>query len=320
VENNSILVTGGLGFIGSNLVNYLVEQGHKVYYTGRNFEENKHKLSKLCIQRAKFIEWDLTNEIPISFPASIDYVYHLAGQTSHSYSLENPLIDLKVNVEASLRLLLYLKQIKFTGKFIYASSKGVTGIPEKLPVNEDSISKPIDFYSANKFIVEEYLRIFNLQFGLNYTILRVTNVYGPLQTINSPKKGILNFFIGLAIQGKDITIYGEGKQLRDYTYIDDCISALELIRTSNSTDNETYYLGSGIGTEFHTMAELVVKSVGKGGIRYIPYPRNAKSIEIGDFIVNNTKLKSIGWKPTVTLEDGIRKTVEYYSVNLDNYL
>jgi UDP-glucose 4-epimerase len=204
---------------------------------------------------------------------------------------------------------------------IYTSSKGVAGIPDKLPVNEMSPTNPLDVYSANKLITEEYFKIYNAHFDIPFTTFRLTNVFGPRQQISSPSLGILNFFIGQALQDRTIKIFGDGSQLRDYSYIDNVIDAFTLALSNSKAIGATYYLGSNIGTPFVTMAEKIVEEVGLGTIEKVEYPETAKKIEIGDFVVDYSKIKhELGWTPQIDFETGIGLTIDYYRERLEKYL
>ncbi len=314
--NKKIIVTGANGFIGSNLIDFLLGEGAIVYATSKNGEITK-KLEN-SKKKLTIIKWDLANDEFPNIDDEIDFIFHLAAQTSHTNSMIDPINDIKVNLIATISLLNKYKH-KNT-KIIFTSTKGVTGKPEHIPINESTPTNPLDVYSANKLNCENYFKIYHRHYGLNYSILRVTNVYGPKQQITSPSKGILNYFIGQAIKNDVIYIYGDGSQLRDYTYISDCIDALIKLAISDKANCEIFYLGSGIGTKFIDMAKLIVKITGSGKIVFKEYPESAKNIEIGDFVVDNTKLKKLlNWEPKVNLEEGLKLTINYYKKNEKYY-
>ncbi len=179
---------------------------------------------------------------------------------------------------------------------------------------------PLDVYSANKLLAENYCKIYNHHYNIEYSILRFTNIFGPRQQISSPSLGILNFFIGQAMKDETITIYGDGNQLRDYNYVENAIDALLLCATKEEAKNEIFYLGSNIGTKFKDMVSTIVEAVSKGNIKFVPYPTVAKKIEIGDFIVDYSKLRnSLGWEPKVSFRQGIEKTVDFYKNQSEHY-
>jgi len=319
LKNKKILVTGGLGFIGSNLALRLENIGAKVTLTDISMN-NKYRLAPKE-NNFEIIESDIANYDDVRvLVENKDIIFHLAAQTSHSFSMKRPLLDTQINVLGTLNILEAIRHQNPSGRLVFTSTKGVTGIPSKIPVDEETPVDPLDIYSANKLLLEYYCKIYRNHFGLKYTIIRLTNVFGPRQQISSPSMGILNFFIGQALKDKEITIYGEGNQLRDYNYIDNVIDALLLSAIKKSAIGEIFYLGSNIGTKFRDMAEEIVETVGKGKIVYIPYPENAKKIEVGDFIVNPKKLKEkLNWEPRVSFKEGIKKTVEFYK-NHPEYL
>ena len=221
---NNALVLGGLGFVGSNLAHYLMKNDIDVTLASRN-NNKKYRLDEYE-NEAKVVNLDIRDYdklLEIVSSSDYDVIFHLASQTSHSYSMENPVYDTEVNCVGTLNLLNAIKNLNSSPHIIYTSSKGVAGIPDKLPVNEMSPTNPLDVYSANKLITEEYFKIYNAHFDIPFTTFRLTNVFGPRQQISSPSLGILNFFIGQALQDRTIKIFGDGSQLRDYSYVDNVI-------------------------------------------------------------------------------------------------
>jgi len=317
LKGKNILVTGGLGFIGSNLALRLKDIGANVTLTDINLA-NKFRLSPRE-DEFEIIKCDITNTEKVrELINGQDIVFHLAAQTSHAFSMQKPLTDTKINVIGTLNVLEAIRKNDTNIRVIFTSTKGVTGIPNKLPVDETTPVNPLDVYSANKLLLEHYCRIYRNHFGIDYTIIRLTNVFGPRQQIKSPSLGILNFFIGQALKGEKITIYGEGNQLRDYNFIENVIDALLLASTNEKAIGEIFYLGSNVGTKFKDMAKKIVETVGKGHIEHIPYPSHARKIEIGDFVVNPAKLKKIlDWEPRISFDEGIKKTVEFYKNHLE---
>jgi len=312
LKNKRILITGGLGFIGSNLALRLNELGAKVTLTDVNLD-NKNRLSPMESE-FEIIANDITKYEGLEeLVKDKDIIFHLAAQTSHSFSMQKPLVDTKINVIGTLHVLEAIRKVNPEVRIVFTSTKGVTGKPNKLPVDEETPVDPLDVYSANKLLLEYYCRIYQNHFGLKYSIIRLTNVFGPRQQIKSPSLGILNFFIGQALKGETITIYGDGEQLRDYNYIDNVVDALILACIEENAIGEIFYLGSNVGTKFKDMAKKIVEIVGKGQLKYVPYPDTAKKIEIGDFVVNPKKLKEkLGWEPKISFEEGIKLTVEFY--------
>lgn len=317
IKNKNILVTGGLGFVGSNLALRLHNLGANITLT----DINTKNLYRLSPKEDSFLikETDITDNSQVEqMIENYDIIFHLAAQTSHAFSMKKPQVDSNINIIGTLNLLEAIKNNNSKAKLVFTSTKGVTGIPLNLPVNEETTNKPLDVYSANKLLTEEYCKIYQHHYDLDFTILRLTNVFGPRQQITSPSLGILNFFIGQALKGEKITIYGEGNQLRDYNFVENAIDALLLCATNDKAKGEIFYLGSNKGVKFKDMANTIIDIVGKGEIQYIPYPSTAKKIEIGDFIVDFSKLKNLlEWEPKVSFKEGIEITVEFYRNHLE---
>ena len=312
IENKTFLITGGLGFIGSNLALRLNDLNANVIVSSRNLD-NLYRLSpkedEIEVKKSDITIFSQVKEIV----ANTDVIFHLAAQTSHAYSMKNPQNDTEINVQGTLNLLESIKEVNEEVKLVFTSTKGVTGIPEKLPVDENTPSAPLDVYSINKLTAEEYCKVYQNHYGLDFTILRLTNIFGPRQQVTSPSLGILNFFIGQALKNKTITIYGDGNQLRDYNYVENTIDALLLCASEENAKNETFYLGSNIGTKFKDMAQTIIDVVGKGEMKFIPYPTDANKMEIGDFIVDYSKLnEKLNWKPKINFREGIELTVDFY--------
>jgi len=312
LKEKNILITGGLGFVGSNLAVKLHEMGNNVVITYRN-PKRKYRLkpyeNDIESHKIDIRDYNKLN----SLIKKADIIFHLAAQTSHPESMKDSFYDTDVNVIGMLNVLESIRKDNKDAILVFTSTKGVVGIPEELPVTEETPLKPLDVYSANKILCENYCRIFSHHYGIKYSILRLTNVFGERQQITSPRIGILNFFIGRAMKNEIITIYGDGEQKRDYNYITNVIDALILCATNENALGNTYFLGTNRGIKFKEMANKIVKMVGKGEVKHIPYPETAKKIEIGDFIVNYNKIKrDLGWEPKITFEDGLQKTINYY--------
>ena len=312
IVGKEILVTGGLGFVGSNLSLKLKKLKGNVTILDKSLK-NLYRLSpnenSFSIKECDITDYSQVHRIIEGY----DIIFHLAAQTSHAYSMKNPQLDLDINVKGTLNLLEAIRIKNENVKLVYTSTKGVNGIPPVLPVNEETPTDPLDVYSANKLLAEEYCKVYQNHYDLNFSILRLTNIFGPRQQITSPSLGILNFFIGQAMKDETITIYGEGNQLRDYNYIENALDALLLCATKEKAKNEIFYLGSNIGTKFKDMASMIVEIVNKGKIEFIPYPPSAKKIEIGDFIVDYAKLNNLlKWEPKIHFREGIEKTVDFY--------
>ena len=240
-----------------------------------------------------------------------DVIFHLAGQTSHKNSFENPLYDIDVNAKSTLTILETLRKSDLKSRFILGSTFVVIGRPENLPVNEQSICNPTSIYGANRLASENYCKIFNEVYGLDTLIFRITNSFGPREKSLTPAKNAINFLIHNAFKGKEITIYNEGKFFRDVIYIDDVISALGILMNKGKKGN-LYWISSNKKTWFYEIGKILENKT-NGTVIYGEATEYNKKVDVGNFLVDNSKLKSLGWNPKISVEDGILKTIEYFS-------
>jgi nucleoside-diphosphate-sugar epimerase len=322
-NNKKILITGGLGFIGSNLAEKLIDYQAKVImvdailplYGGNffNIENIKDKIT--------FIKGDIRNKKLISkLINGINIIFNLAGQVSYIDSLNIPYEDLDINCRGHLNILEACRKINKDVKIIFSSSRLVYGKITSLPVNEEQPTKPLSLYAIHKLAVERYLKVYHDSFSIKYVVFRITNPYGIRQQMKHSKYSILGWFLRLAMEGKTIKIFGDGKQLRDYIYIDDIINAFLLAGANEKADDLTFNLGYGESISFGDMIKTIIKIVGNGKYEYVEWPNNYERVETGDFIVDIEKAKNIlSWEPTTKIEDGIKKTFDFYKKNKSHY-
>lgn len=306
-----ILVTGGLGFIGSHLIDELAKERHSIVVITRSLSK-KHNLKK-SIKNIKIEKFDITNFKKLEkclkeFKPNI--IIHLAGQTSHSKSFLNPLDDINSDVKSTLFLLEKLRQMNFKGRFILGSTFIVIGKPKKLPINEDTPCWPTTIYGANKFLCENYCNIYHHVYGLDTLIFRITNSFGPREQI-IPTKNAINYLIDLASQGKEITIYDKGKMFRDLIYISDVINGILIIMKKGKPGN-TYWISSGKKTWFYQLGKWL-EELTASKVKNVNSPKYTKKVDVGNFVVNNSKLKALGWTTEVSVKDGIKKTLDYFN-------
>lgn len=305
-----ILIFGGTGFVGSHVAEYLLDKGFDVTLASRNLrgtkniEHLKHKI--------KLEQIDVTDNIQISKVIERvrpDVIYHLAGQLTTYESFEKPLYDVDANVKSTLSM---LEAIKGLGKcrLILGSTFWVVGKPESLPINEESKCNPLNVYAANRLASEHICKIYNKVFDLDTVIMRLTNTFGPREQFDNKKKAAINFLIKKAIDEGEVTIYDNGMFFRDVTYISDVVSAAYSIQTRGQAGN-IYFIGTGKRTWFHDLGRWIADYTG-ARVRYIESPDYHKRINVGNIIIDNTKLKSLGWDWKVEVKDGIKMTTEYY--------
>jgi len=305
------MITGGTGFVGSHLCDELVKDGHEVILLARNDNKkenvikNLHKIKLEYVDVTKFS--NLEKSIEENKP---DVIYHLAGETSHKRSFENPLYDVDVNSKSTLCILEKIKNLNLKCKFILGSTFIVIGKPQKLPVNEESPCNPTTIYGTNRLASEIYCKIYHNVYNLDTTIFRITNSFGPREQYATPLKNAINFLIYNAFKGEDVTIYHEGKFFRDVIYISDVISGLKTIMLKGKPGN-LYWISSGKKTWFYEIANWLEELVA-AKIKYVDPPSYTEKVDVGNFLVNNSKLKSLGWNVNTSVKEGIEKTLEFF--------
>jgi nucleoside-diphosphate-sugar epimerase len=229
--------------------------------------------------------------------------------------------DLDLNVKATLRLLEVCRQHNRKAKILFSSSRMVLGKIKGDKIAEDAPTNPLSMYGIHKLTSEKYLLMYYKEFGIPSIVLRITNPYGPRQQIKHNKYSLVGWFVRQAIEGKVIKIFGDGKQLRDYVYVDDIVEAFVRCGIEPKAVGEVINVGSGIGTEFQYMVHKVVDIVKNGRIEYVPWPNDYERIETGDVRVDVSKLHDFtSWRPTHTLTEGIEKTYKYYNIHSDRYV
>ena len=308
-----ILILGGLGFIGSYLTESLVKKHHNVKIITKTMTKINHInniKNKVTIEKFSISNQKKLSEVMRKFKP--DVIVHLAGNTSHSKSFDNPLKDINTNAKSTLFILEKIRAMNLNCKFILGSTFVVVGKPLKLPVNEETSCNPTTIYGVNKLSSESFCKIYQQVYGLKTNIFRITNSYGPREQIIS-KKNAVNFLINQAFIGKKIQIYNKGDYYRDFIYIDDVISGINTI-IYKGKPGELYWIASGKKILFKKFAQIL-SSITKCPIEFPDTPEYIKKVDVGNFVVNNSKLKKLGWKSRVTLEDGIKKTLESFKEN-----
>lgn len=318
----NVLITGGLGFIGSNLAYKLVNSDANITiidnldtrYGGNLFNVQKIR------NKLEIILGDIRDEkILISSVKKADYIFHFAAQIAYTDSLLNPQEDLELNAVTTLNILEACRKYNRDAKIFFSSSRMVIGKVPKLYYDEKSSTNPLTLYGIHKLVSEKYLQLYYKEFGIKSTIYRITNPYGPHQQIKHSKYSLPGWFIRQAMENKTIEIFGEGKQIRDYIYIDDIVEAIYLSAHTESK-GEVINLGSGTGTMFKDMVKTVVEVVGRGRMKYVSWPDDYERIETGDTIPDISKLKRIcNFEPKYSLSDGIELTFRYYKQHFKKY-
>ena len=305
------LVIGGLGFIGSHLAESLIKNGYNVKILTKTFSKKSN--IKILNKKIKIEKIDITNFRKLGRcieQFKPDVIIHLAGNTSHSKSFEEPLKDVDSNAKSTLFMLEKIRELNLNCKFLLGSTFIVIGKPKKLPVNENTPCNPTTIYGTNRLASEYFCKIYHDVYGLDTNIFRITNSYGPREQI-IPKKNAVNFLIYKAFKKEKISIYNKGMFFRDFIYVDDVISGINII-LKNGKSGELYWISSGKKTWFYQFGNILEKITGCK-VKYSETPTYTKKVDVGNFVVNNSKLKSLGWKQKVNLEKGIKKTLEYFT-------
>ena len=319
----NVLITGGLGFIGSNLARALVSQGAHVtlvdslipQYGGNpfNIQDIRDKVKvNICDVRDSFA-------MPYLLEGK-DFLFNLAGQTSHLDSMSDPKADLDINAMAQLSILEACRKVNLGIKIVFASTRQLYGKPDYLPVDEKHPIRPVDVNGINKLAGEWYHLLYNNIYGIRACSLRLTNTYGPGMRVKDARQTFLGIWIRLLLEGKPIKVFGDGNQLRDFNFVDDCIDGLLLAGASEDANGKVYNLGSREVISLKLLAEMLTKMGIEGSYELIHFPSERKSIDIGDYFSDFSLISDeLSWRPKVGLEEGLRKTVEFYKENRSAY-
>lgn len=322
-RNRAVLVTGGLGFIGSNLCRKLADLGARVTavdsllpdYGGNLFNldgyEDKVRIN-IADVRGHAMEYLVQGQ---------DVVFNLAGQVSHIDSMTDPFTDLEINCNAQLWILEALRKRNPGAKIVYAGTRQIYGKPQRLPVGEDHPLAPADVNGINKISGEFYHLVYNQVYKIRACSLRLTNTYGPRQLIRHNRQGFIGWFMRKAVLGETIEVFGDGAQRRDFDYVDDVVDAFLRAGASEASNGQVLNLGGGPPISLLDLAKDLVKLSGRSEIKVVPFPEERKKIDIGDFYSDARKIESVlGWKSTTAFAEGLARTVDYYLQHKDRYL
>jgi len=323
-RGRTVMITGGLGFIGSNLVRQLVDLGADVLIVDAMIPDYGGNLFNIAgiEDRVRVNIGDVRNESTMDvLVRNREIIFNLAGQVSHIDSMRDPFTDLEINCRAQLSMLEACRKFNPTVKVIFAGTRQIYGKPDRLPVDETHLVRPIDVNGVNKAAGEYYHLLYNNAFGVRACSLRLTNVYGPRQLIKHNRQGFIGWFIRLAIEGAEIQVFGDGSQMRDFVYVDDAADAFLRAGACDTCDGEVFNVGGTEPIAHRDLVQVLLDVAGCGSVSYVPWPPDKKQIDIGSFYTDSTKfMKASGWAPRVGLREGFERTIAFYRDHLPRYV
>jgi UDP-glucose 4-epimerase len=321
-SGKKVLITGGAGFLGSHLANYLVSASAKVVivdslipkYGGNQFNLREIK------DKAQVNYSDVRDSHGLRYLIhGVDYLFNLAGQSSHLDSMHDPFTDLEINCYSQLSILEICREVNPNIKIIFASTRQIYGCPNYLPVDEKHPIVPVDVNGINKSSGEMYHQLYNKVYGIRTCCLRMTNTIGPHMRIKDARQTFVGIWVKNLIEGKPIEVWG-GDQIRDFTYVTDCVDAFLLAASHKECDGHFYNIG-GCRINLRELAELMIKINGGGELVIKEFPEERKAIDIGDYYSNDEKFRATTkWSPKYNLERAITETLAFYKANLQHYL
>jgi UDP-glucose 4-epimerase len=321
-QGSRVLITGGLGFIGSNLAKRLVDLGAKVKLVDSLVPEYGGNLFNIA-GLEKSVEVNISDvRDPHSMSYLVqghDFLFNLAGQTSHLDSMKDPATDLEINCRAQLSILEACRHYNPAIRIVFTSTRQIYGRPDYLPVDERHLVRPVDVNGINKMAGEWYHVLYNNVYGISSCALRLTNTYGPRMRIKDARQTFLGVWVRLLLEGNPFEVWG-GDQLRDFTYVDDCVEAMLLAATDDRAIGRIFNLGGDRIISLKDLAESLVRIHGRGNYAVREFPEERKKIDIGDYYSDFTLIKeTLGWTPKTDLDQGLATTLSFFKAHLDRY-
>lgn len=317
------MITGGLGFIGSNLAARLISLGARVTLVDSMIPEYGGNLRNIAeIQQDVSLNISDVRDVHAMeyLVQDKDYLFNLAGQTSHIDSMNDPYTDLEINCRSQLSILESCRKFNTDIKLIFAGTRQVYGVPKYLPVDENHTIYPVDVNGINKIAGEWYHILYNNVYGIRSCVLRLTNTYGPRMRVKDARQTFLGIWIRQILEGNTIKVFGDGRQLRDFNYVDDVVDAMLAAALSEKTNGQIYNLGSSEHISLEDLAKKIIELNGRGEFEKVDFPADRKAIDIGDYYADFGKIhEDLDWKPGIKLDDGLGRTIEFYRENRNHY-
>ncbi|MBP1733860.1 MAG: hypothetical protein H6Q53_147 [Deltaproteobacteria bacterium] len=322
-KGKEVLITGGLGFIGSNLSIELVKRGAHVTIVdnmlprqGSNLFNIKEIEGQVTVNIS-----DVRNQLSMNhLVKGKDYIFHLAGQVNHVDSMRNPLQDPDINCVGTLVLLEALREHNRTGKVVFAGTRGEYGSSVKLPVDEDHPTNPKGIYAVTNLTAEKMILVYDDIFGIKGACLRITNTYGPRHQMMHDEYGVFNWFIRKAMDDEEIPVFGDGRILRDFLYVEDLVSCMLMTAAAEEAYGKVFNVGTGVAVSFIDLAKKITEIAGKGRVAYTEFTQERREVEPGDYYADVSRIKKVvKWAPKISLHEGIKKTIGFYMNHRKEY-
>jgi len=319
----SVLITGGLGFIGSNLAIRLVEYGAKVTILDAMIPGHGGNLFNIePVKDDVVVNFsDIRDEHSMNYIVrGKDYIFHLAGQNDHVLSLTDPYPDIDINVKGSIVLLEACRKFNPEARLVYTGTRGEYGSVAELPASEDAPINPRGIYELSSLTAQKVFKLYNDNHGISSVTLRLTNIFGERAQMQHSRFGVANWFIRLAIDGDAIQVFGDGRIVRDFVYVQDCVDAICACACTEDAYGEVLNVGDDAPSSFLELATTVVEEAGSGAWELAPFTPERAAQEPGDFCSDISKIRRlVGWQPTTPLREGVSRTIDYYRLNKAHY-
>jgi len=323
-RGREVLITGGLGFIGSNLAIAHVDLGAHVTPLDAMLDEHGGNLFNIepVKERVTVNFSDVRDESSLKYLVrGKDYIFHLAGQNDHVLSLSNPFPDIDINIKGSAMLLETCKRVNPSARLVYSGTRGEYGPAAMLPVGEDQPMRPKGIYELSSLTAQQLFQIYHDNHGVASVALRLTNTYGERSQMRHSRFGVANWFIRLAMDGETIPVFGDGLLLRDFVYVQDVVDAMLRCAATDAAYGQVFNVGNNRACSFRELAETVVRVAGTGSWKLAPFTPERAAQEPGDFCSDVRKIQRVvGWEPTTSLDEGVRRTLAFYGKHKAHYL